>query len=421
MYQRHTPKRTARTVAQIREEAAKKQKEDREARKEEADRKRRAADHKNEETGCTDPPEIVDITEAMPGSNKKKRSSLPVPNQGPSDRGEGASASAAVGDGPTCLTTEITSAEPTKSLGQGQGTNQQNQVSANPTGEGIDTNLRNFLLSIKDELKTSTAEAVNKFDKRIERAEASIAELGDRIDRGNKDLDGKIVKCVREEVAKVAKTAGAVALSAPTSTRREEAYHRCRRSLKIWPIEGDCLEDEVKVFLSTRLKFQDQRIQMMGKLMVTGSRGKAAADRKEVIVLFEDRDDRDAVKAAGFNLADQREAGMAIHVPGHLLDNLFALNSVGYSIKTKSESAVKRAVKFDDAKLDLYLDICIGNVWKRITPAEAKTVLKRVPPASAADSRSITIEELTGLVQGNASVGLNAVVVPADDELPASQ
>ena len=34
--------------------------------------------------------------------------------------------------------------------------------------------------------------------------------------------------------------------SAKASTRREEAYQGSRRSLKLWPIEGQDLEDSVK-------------------------------------------------------------------------------------------------------------------------------------------------------------------------------
>lgn len=405
MYQRHTPKRTARTVAQIREEAARKQREDREARKEEADRKRRA------DANTTTGESPVPSSDTMPGSNKKKRSSIPtqLPTTAPpvTEANSGTHTADAAAQEQEPIQTLPLTATPHQGAAAVA-------VAANPTGQGIDTNLRDFLLSIKDELKKTTEDVVTKFDARMEKAEANIAELSKRVESGSKELEGKIKMYVRDEVAKVAKGAGP--MPAITSSRREEAYHRCRRSLKMWPISGDDLEDSVKVFLRTRLKFEDQRIGALGKLEVSLPKGKAAVDRSEVIVLFEDREDRDTVKAAGYNLANQREAGMSIHVPGHLLDDLYALNSVAYNIKANNESSVKRSVKFDDAKLGLYLDICIADNWKRISPQEAKAVLKKVPTTMSTSTRSITMEELTGLVQWEAVANITAVVVPEDRE-----
>ena len=406
MYQRTTPKRTARTVAQIREEAAKKQKEDREARKEEAEHKRRVTAGARE--SATEPaqdttqtcPSNIPVEEEMPGSNKKKRSSIPINTSNPPL--------------PPPEQPDIPSG-PVPGHGQNVVSGPPETPTSNPTGEGIDANLRNFLLSIKDELKKTTEETVEKFDKRMEKAEANIAELTTRVDQGARDIEGKIQKCVREEVAKVVKVAGA-AQPPITSTRREESYHRSRRSIKMWPISGESLEDAVKVFLSTRLKFEDQRILMMGKLVVSRAKTRAAAERSEVVVVFEDKDDRDAVKAAGFNLANQKEAGMAIHVPGHLLDDFYALSSVGYSIKSNNEGTVKRAIKFDDSCLGLYLDICVNDNWKRVTPKEAKAVLKRIPTSVAASGRNVTVDELAGLVQGSSSNSSTAVVVLDDDD-----
>lgn len=66
-----------------------------------------------------------------------------------------------------------------------------------------------------------------------------------------------------------------------------------------------------------------------------------------MLVTFVLKDERDFVKAAGIQLAGQNQCGMTIHVPGHLMDNLIALNGVGYSIKTRNEG-VKNAIKFNN-------------------------------------------------------------------------
>ena len=51
---------------------------------------------------------------------------------------------------------------------------------------------------------------------------------------------------------------------------------------------------------------------------------------------------------------------MSLHVPSHLVNNLFALKSVAYNIKTNTKG-VKCSVKFDDQLQDLYLDIFVGG------------------------------------------------------------
>ena len=121
------------------------------------------------------------------------------------------------------------------------------------------------------------------------------------------------------------------------------------------------------------------------------------------------------MKSMGFNLADDKGAGMSIHVPGHLLDNYYALSSIGYNIRQNQEG-VKRAVKFDAVKQDIYLDIYIGGKWKRIFPKEAKNALEAAPGNADAASRSILAEDLISLVKGETVPGLTTVVVPADDE-----
>ena len=195
-----------------------------------------------------------------------------------------------------------------------------------------------------------------------------------------------------------------------TSNRREEAYHLCRRSLRLWPIQGDDLEDAVRVFLRARLKISDERIGRLGSIAVSAPSSKAARDRNEVIVAFDSPDERDFVKSNGPNLAGQNEAGMSIHVPGHLMDNLAALNGLAYSIKQRNRS-MKRAVKFDDEERNIYLDICLAGNWRKVTPSEAKAAMKEVPAASL-PTGSLSVTDLTSLIQGKDIPGLTVAVVP---------
>lgn len=283
---------------------------------------------------------------------------------------------------------------------------------SNPTGEGIDPCLKGFLLSIKEELQTATRDAAEKvresMDKRLTENERSIRELRTRLDDRDKDIDDRIAAQITKLVP-----IKPPAVRSPGLDRRERAYHFSRRSLKLWPVEGEDLEDAVRVFLRSELKLLDQKIGSLGVIEVTVGTGRSARDRKEVLATFETKEDRDAVKAAGINLAGKDSVSMSIHVPGHLLDNYFALNSVGYSIKSKHQG-VKRAVKFDDNAQNVYLDIYVGGQWKKITPEDARAVQKKLPQASNL-SGNLSPDTLADLVQGNPVQGLTAVVVPADD------
>ena len=182
--------------------------------------------------------------------------------------------------------------------------------------------------------------------------------------------------------------------------------------MKLWPVEGEDQQDAMRTFLAVKLGMTDARIRALGTIETSTLPGKATKDRKEILATFETREDRDSVKANGINLAGQRDVGMALHVPGHLMDNLVALNGLGFSIKQRNPET-KRTVKFDDARQDLFLDICIGGTWKRIYPEEARQVMKEVPTSSA--NQSISIAELTSLVKGDKTAGeVSAVVVPED-------
>ena len=376
----------------MREEALRRIKEDRDKRTEAADRRRslpsRIAASADKATTPTvrEPalPEegqtaedlseveiLSDTDEEMPGSNKKKRHASAKPDE---------------------------------------------------AADGVDSGLKAFLNAMKDDINRATNAAVDRIDKRIDENAKEIGELKKAIDRRDAEFGAKVATHVRSELAKIdppkeaPRAKGHDAPGTAAACRREEAYYKCRRTLKIWPIEGESLVDAVKVFLATKLGMDEDRILALGRLTVTPSPGKAPRARREVLVVFDSADDRDAVKAMGSSLAGQREVGMAVHVPGHLLDNLFALNGVGYSIKNKHEG-VKRSIKFDDNEQNIYLDIYVAGHWKKITPGEARSALKKLPTSSASGiSNSLSSDDISSLIQGEVVPGLTAVVVPEENE-----
>ena len=276
--------------------------------------------------------------------------------------------------------------------------------SSGEPGEGVDPALIRFLNAMKEDIVQSTRETVGKLESRLDSTEKGLAALEKKVE----DNDRKVAEQISAEVAKMS---GQPALSQGVMGRREEAYHRCRRSLRVWPIEGDDLPDSVRNFMKTRLKMSDERIRSLGSIVVSLLPSKASREKKEVIVTFDSADERDFVKSNGPHLAGQREAGMALHVPGHLMDNLAALNGLAYSIKQKFGNT-RRAVKFDDGVQDVYLDICIAGNWRKVTPQEARQALKEVPAASSMGS--ISVSDLTNLIQGKEVPGLTVAVVPEE-------
>ena len=395
-----------RTAAEVREEALRRIQEDRRKRNELADRRRSLPanktatqhtprDRQPENTAQEENKSPVTVTiedeedesKSMPGSNKKKRhASTAKPSEDAPDPAD---------DG------------------------------------GVAPGLKAFLLSMKEDINRSTNEAVGKIDKRIDEHAQHIAELKQavvsldkRVDEKRREdmtkieasIGEKVVATVRKEIARAAGGAGAAATAGPGpgTSRKQEAYNFCRRSLKMWPLEGD-MQDAVKTFLSTRLQFSQETVDSLGMIEISMSRGRGAREKKEAIVTFISKEDRDYVKAAGVKLAGQSEAGMAIHVPGHLMDNLVALDRVGYDIKTKHDG-VKRTVKFDDHQQDIYMDICVEGSWRKITPTKARKVARMSGLNGGGD---LTLEDLEQLVRGEKhgdDPAAPPVVVPDDSD-----
>ena len=392
-----TPNRKARTVAQLREEAAAKS---RASREETISRRRGSIGGPVIDLESN----VPSVSAAAPATNnaeanlRRRGSTGGIPPPGPNGPGE-------IEDRDTVREQErgqeMPSAGKKKRNGSGNKSDPEDQAN-----DGVDPALKKFLNAMKNDLMETTKEAVGRLETRLERNEASIASLERRMDQSERMVGEKIAT----EVAKQCKV---VAGKSATPDKREAAYNFCRRSLKMWPVEGELLVDAVKFFLKEKLGMADGRIFALGSIEASIMPSKAARERKEVLVTFESREDRDNVKANGVNLSGRREVGMSLHVPGFLMDNLVALNGLGYAIKQKNPG-VKRAVKFDDNKKDLFLDFCLGGHWKRVTPEEAKQVMKEVPTASA-NSASISVRDLTNLVQGRPLDGLGAVIIPGDD------
>ena len=397
-YTRGNPTRSRpRTAAQVRDEAAARLKADREKRRIEVEKIRRNSIASFPTREDVEAPEEIFFdaatsTEEMPGSNKKKRAA------------SGATSPP-----------------------------QSTPMEEEPTAPGVDPAMLALLMSIKKDINDTTKEAVSKIDKRIddnaraiklvgENTTAEIKKLTAHVEETQAGLEAKIKKQFQERegtlerrlTALEARTTSMTPTTSSPSPRQEEAYHRARKTLKVWPVAGADLPDALKTFMRNKLKIDDEKINAFGALSVKPSMGRTARDKSEVLATFETRDDRDYVKSMGVNLANQTGVGMAIHVPGHLLDNYYALSSIGYNIK-QNHDGVRRAIKFDDAVQDVYLDIFVSGQWKRILPREARAALKKTPNIGGASGRSIMAADLVNLVQGK-PLDQSIVEVPADGQ-----
>ena len=439
LYTKETPGRKARTASLVRLEAAAKLKEERDRRKQEAEERRRSLS-------------VGSLSTTMPGPRPRKSNGT---GAGASKIGLPSPAATAAGtenqdkqdsnqDNPESGETPVHSTDSATPMADDE------VVELDGPPGGVDPSMAAFFYAMETRMKESAKKSAddlsNLFKRNIERIDGNTKAIAE-LKKNDEQLEARMLAAIeggearaieREEKMekritaalskKMDEAANSTSLSARTAVasvalqplseaqqgRREAAYHHCRRSLKAWPVEGDDLCDSFKTFMSQRLRLTDPVIAALGPITVSKRPGKVAAQKLEVLVVFDSKEDRDLVKAAGVNLAGQSNVGLLLHVPGHLLDNLHALNNVGYYIKQNNEG-VRRNVKFDDENLDIFMDIKIGESWRKITPAEAKQAAAAMPKEDRS-SRNLSVEDLSALVQGMPVAGVNAVVVPADKE-----
>ena len=214
--------------------------------------------------------------------------------------------------------------------------------------------------------------------------------LLERIDDQKKQME-LLVK------ATVASTSGASNPAGRLTPKQEEAYWLHRRSLSMWPLLGDDVGAALRTFLTQKLRFTEEQIRDMGRISFRRLKEPLSKARKEVFCTFETKEARDTVKGASKHLASEGAGvGLRAQFPGFLLDNFRLLENIGYNLRAGDET-VRRAVKFDDAALDLMMDVKLGDEWKRIRPAEARVAVQNNPKIRRGPEE-MTGEDLSSLV-----------------------
>ena len=268
---------------------------------------------------------------------------------------------------------------------------------------GMEERLKGQLDKVDDKVSQTNSE-LNRLEKRVSENENKTEARIDRLERLVLNSNSSVTSSSGSSSSYL--TAPSTAVSTfeglSRSTRREEQYWHCRRSLRLWPITGPDLPNGVLAFLEKELCFESGDVattDFKAERFLDTNRNRART-KGEVVVTFSSVALRDAVRSCAYNLSG--DAGMKIHLPDHLKANFRHLDGVCYDLKKKFKG-LKRNIKFDDDALDLYADVQLqpDSGWKRLLPADAR--LSRASGRFLPESTSLNHEVLSELLQADDS------------------
>ena len=170
----------------------------------------------------------------------------------------------------------------------------------------------------------------------------------------------------------------------------------------MWPLNARNIKTSITNFLTQKLNFSPEDVVGLGEVKYKKCHARPSSKVKnEFIVTFESIDARDAVRAAAFNLAGDRQSGMRLHIPGHLEPNFKALEGLSYLLKQK-HATLRRNIKFDEPNMDLVLDFQVqeGDPWRSVRPAQARRYANapRKEAAGSNDTRNCMVDDLSDIL-----------------------
>lgn len=250
---------------------------------------------------------------------------------------------------------------------------------------------------LNDQLKkVATREDIDSIGERISANAEEIAQLRGIVKQIEKDVErsnttnrAQIMRDVTRIVDdRISEQCSALNQTGSTNgngySHKEESYLRARRSIRIWPIEGDddsSMKRNLEQFLTGALQMDPREVEGLGIEEITRTRLRHNAKiHLEVLVRFSSYEARDSVSMRGGCLAeyvdnDRRPlAGLRMDVPNFLNGTFKLLTSYGYKLRRMHGEGTKRYVKFDEANLSLYLDAKLpdSDEWFQISPAQAR-------------------------------------------------
>ena len=185
-------------------------------------------------------------------------------------------------------------------------------------------------------------------------------------------------------------------LAAPRPTN-EESYWRARRTLRIWPVEGEDLKQGVISFLELKLRCPPGRTDVEDFEAKRLYSPPDLTAQNQVLVTFATAGLRDEVKAMARNLSGQdRKTGVQIEPPDHLRGQYQVFQRLAFQLKRKNPS-LRRNIKFYDPENCLTMDVRISPEaeWKCVSYEHAKVIMKK----TRARTESLSIDELEAMAE----------------------
>lgn len=278
---------------------------------------------------------------------------------------------------------------------------------------GLDLETMSQLLDKKLEGVAKTTDvnrAISELSDRVRENTESISMLWDRLER----LEKRSTTITSGTVGGESRAFRAGARSAKQEEIRLNEFDKARRTLRIWPIDGesaDQIELCLREFLENALdmttdEVEDLRIESTER--VKSARNGLAYD--EVAVVFETPERRDELSQRARLLAPYRDgdgrptAGFRMQVPSFLETNFKLLEELGFRLRREHGIGLRRYIKFDETVHDLYLEVKMpeSRKWHRIAPAIAREMRDR-------QNRDEISEIMGGPVRSGAPVSTNRI------------
>ena len=270
---------------------------------------------------------------------------------------------------------------------------------------------------MREELKRtedSIANRIGCLESSVKNIQTNLQDLEEQVESADSRMEEKIEELIANRLTEVGRhprgnmseSWGNTANFTELPSSRDKRYWKARRSLRMWPVEGEGeeMKSAVLKFLANKLRLGEDVIADAEECHIvrvpTAGPGPSQSKntiRHEVVVEFPSVDLRDLVRRSAYNLAGDRTAGIRLDVPHHFMKNFKALESASYKLKQQYPS-LRRNIKFDDEVCDLVLEFRIseGGSWKRLRPQEAKELQR-----AEGEAEDMSASDVSSLLSGN--------------------
>lgn len=165
----------------------------------------------------------------------------------------------------------------------------------------------------------------------------------------------------------------------------DDAYFKARRSLRIWPVEGEVRETlwlNSGNFIAGNLGLNigESLIEDVYRPEVPSGPGA----KREVVIVFKQTQSRDSVMGASAKLAPfidgagRPTAGIRLEIPASLRQQFGLLFRYGQALRARHGAGFRRHIKFDDLDKALFLNVKLpgDEAWSKVTADVARRGLR---------------------------------------------